>query len=114
MRGSSASMSLCVHSAHHRLRKRPNNPGQCLVEWREFRRQTEPGRCLKQGAAPGMPVEVATLGIECKPPEELAYEFAVRAFPELERIGKVPLLWANWTMPSAKVIVDVDIDPNPA
>ena len=46
--------------------------------------------------------------------EKLTYEIAVEAFPELKRVGKVPLLWASWTKPSKTVVVDVDLDPNPA
>ena len=46
--------------------------------------------------------------------KRLEYEIAARAYPELQRLGKVPLLWAEWTKPSATVVVDVDLDPNPA
>jgi hypothetical protein len=45
--------------------------------------------------------------------EGLAYQIAVRAFPELKSLGRLPSLWACWTKPSKTVVLEVDLDANP-
>lgn len=44
-----------------------------------------------------------------KEANKLAHEIASQAFPELRELGKLPFLWANWTLPSQMVKVPVEI-----
>ena len=45
-----------------------------------------------------------------KKARELEYKAGSLAFPELKKLGKMPLLWAAWNLPNAEKEVEIEIE----